>query len=283
MISTVIVTYNRFLSCKRTVNSLLSQSLLPSEIVIIDDASSKPFEFNHPLVRVIRNNSEMGLSVSRNIGVKVSKGDIITFIDDDAIADRDWIKNIKRAFLEFNADIVGGPVFPLFLSKPPKWFNVKQFGVCIGVNQKDDIIGCNFAVKRSVFERIGYFSESLGRKYGVLLSGEETEFLQRARRAKLKVLFIPDAKVYHIVYPHRLTLYYLMRRIWWQGITDYYSLFSSPTPFYKTILKLSLKKMGSIALSISRILLSPKNKRRELLVLIKQTGFFYAMLKKKSV
>jgi len=113
-VSAIVVTYNRPLSCKKTISSLLSQSILPYEIIIVDDASSKPFEFNHPLVKVFRNQFELGLSASRNIGVKVSRGDIVAFIDDDAIADRDWIKNIEYAFREYDADIVGGPRFPTF-------------------------------------------------------------------------------------------------------------------------------------------------------------------------
>ena len=281
-VSAIVVTYNRPLSCKKTISSLLSQSILPYEIIIVDDASSKPFEFNHPLVKVFRNQFELGLSASRNIGVKVSRGDIVAFIDDDAIADRDWIKNIEYAFREYDADIVGGPVFPLFLSKPPEWFDIKQFGWSVGINKKD-IIGCNFAVKRSVFERIGYFDENLGRKYGKLLSGEESEFLQRARYANLRVLFMPEIKVHHIVHPHRLTLYYLMKRVWWQGITEYYYLLSQPKSFHKAILKLSLKKMVSIALSALRILLSPKNRRRGLLTLTLQTGFFYAIFKRRKI
>lgn len=69
-VSVVIVTYNRPLSCRKAVNSLLSQSILPCEIIVIDDASSKPFEFNHPLVKVFRNQFELGLSASRNFGSK---------------------------------------------------------------------------------------------------------------------------------------------------------------------------------------------------------------------
>lgn len=278
-ISVVIVTYNRPLSCRKTINSLLSQSTLPFEIIVIDDASSRPFNFDHPIVKVYRNQFELGLSGSRNIGVKISKGDVIAFIDDDAIADVDWIKNIERAFQEHNVDIVGGPVLPLFLLKPPKWFDVKRFGLCIGINQKDEIIGCNFIVKRSVFEKIGFFNENLGRKYKKLLSGEEIEFFKRANYTKLKILFIPDIKVYHIVHPHRLTFHYLMKRTWWEGVTQYYLILLS-TSFHKDILKVSLKKIGSIAFSMLRILLSPKNTRKWILTLILQMGFFSAMLKR---
>lgn len=278
-ISVVIVTYNRPLSCRKAVNSLLSQSILPFEIIVVDDASSRTFEFNHSLVRVFRNQFELGLSASRNIGVKLSKGDIIAFIDDDAIADSDWIKNMRCAFLEHHADIVGGPVFPLFLSKPPEWFDVEQFGGFVGISQKDEIIGCNFAVKCSVFERIGYFDENLGRKYGKLLSGEESEFFRRAMHAQLRVLFIPDIKVYHVVFPYRLTPRYLINRAWWQGITQYYYYLTAPgASFYKTM----LKKIGSIVLSVLRILLSLKSRRKWLLFFIRQMGFFYALLKKKK-
>lgn len=277
-VSVIIVTYNRKFECEKSITSLISQSCLPMEIIVIDDGSSKPFEFNHPLVKVFRNPFELGLSASRNIGVKLCRGDIIAFIDDDAIADDDWVKNIRHAVQEYDADIVGGPVLPLFLSKVPEWFDIKQFGACIGINQKD-IIGCNIAIKRSVFEKIGYFNENLGRKYGKLLSGEETEFIQRAKHAKMKIHFIPSAIVYHIIYPHKLTLYYLLKRIWWEGVTQYKHYISSlESSFSVNILKTLLKKMGNITLSMLRILFIPQNKRKWLLALILHMGFIFATI-----
>jgi len=221
-ISVVIVTRNRNRDCTETVESLLKQTMLPEEIIVVDSGSSAPFAYEHPKVRVIRINAEIGLSMSRNVGIRASKGDIVAFIDDDAIAYEDWIEGIFNSIK--NADIVGGPVSPLYLSAPPQWMNdttVKPFlGLATGCLQ-NHVIGCNMAMRREVFEKVGYFSRALGRNHGKLLSGEETEFFLRAQRCGIKIESAKIMKVSHKVLPYRLTFQYLLNRFMWQGVTDY--------------------------------------------------------------
>ncbi|MFX0135406.1 MAG: glycosyltransferase [Candidatus Hodarchaeota archaeon] len=266
-VAVVIVTYNRNKDCKDTLNSLLKSSKLPNEIIVVDDSSSTPFEFDHELVRILRHDQEIGLSASRNIGVKASNSDIIAFIDDDAIASKNWIKNILKTFKN-NIGIAGGPVLPLYLTTTPKWWDEKKFGLCIGIDD-ETIIGCNLIIKKSVFQDIGYFNINLGRKYGKLISGEENEFIERAIKLGIKILFNPQIIVYHKVYPHRLTIKYLIERVFWQGKSD----FIMKTTNYKTMPKI----IKNIITNMVRCIIYPIEFKRYVLNIVRQIGYLFAI------
>lgn len=89
---------------------------------------------------------------------------------------------------------------------------------------------------------------------------------------------MPEVKVHHIVPPHRLTFYYLMRRTWWQGVTDRYYLLTSL--HYNDMLKITVNKAAGAAFSIVRFLLFPRKRRKWVLMLILQAGFFLGALER---
>ncbi|RLI45328.1 hypothetical protein DRO64_02695 [Candidatus Bathyarchaeota archaeon] len=223
-ISVIIVTYNRPILCNRLLQSLEKQSVKPYEAIVIDDHSIKPF---HPIKKycfpllLIRNKKELGLAASRNIGIKRAKGDILAFIDDDALPFKDWLCSIKKNIIDHELDIVGGPCVAIYMTDPPFWWDPKILGKYLAV-ANNFIVGCNFAVKKEVFKKIGFFNEKLGRYAGSKISGEETEFILRAYMRGYKVLFTSDVKVRHIISPQRLTLAYLIKRAWSQGLSTYF-------------------------------------------------------------
>jgi GT2 family glycosyltransferase len=218
-ISVVIVTRNRNRDCTETVESLLKQTVLPAEVIVVDSGSLIPFVYEHPKLKVIRINSEIGLSLSRNLGIQASIGNIVAFIDDDAIAHEDWIEGISNSIK--NPDIVGGPVNPLFFSTHPLWTNDPGLNCVAWGCSENLVIGCNMAMRREVFEKTEYFSASLGRNRGKLLSGEESDLFLRAQRCGMKIEFTKLMKVSHKVFPYRLTFRYLLSRLIWQGVSSY--------------------------------------------------------------
>lgn len=229
--SVLIVTYNRLNDLVKAVQSVLNQTTPPFEVIVIDDCSTNPVKLKEHKgkIRVIRNNLERGLSASRNIGVKVAKGEYIAFLDDDATADKHWLRELKRS-LDLGYDIVGGALEPHYFTKPPSWWDEKVLGGTAAVGNKyavkrsgkpmSGVWGCNFAVRKDVFRKIGYFREDLGRYRGKLLSGEETEFKLRAQKAGMKIAFNEKAIVFHKVYPYRLVLSYLFKRGWYEGVSE---------------------------------------------------------------
>ncbi len=130
-ISVVICTRNRLEYLERCIASLLQQTRLPDEIVIVDDCSSDElnvFEFFRKEIFqqslriksligfetslvLLKNKHHSGIVLSRNLGIKTAKGDIVAFMDDDSFAHKDWLKNMELSY-EDNRRIVGvgGPI-----------------------------------------------------------------------------------------------------------------------------------------------------------------------------
>ena len=93
-ISVIIPAYNAERYIRTAIESCLSQTYAPHEIVVIDDGSTDStadLAESFPLpVRVIRLHKNMGVSVARNRGVQASTGDWLAFLDAD-----DWFLPVK--------------------------------------------------------------------------------------------------------------------------------------------------------------------------------------------
>src|SRR5690606_23331645 len=93
-VSVIITTFNRPDALRRAVESVLNQSMLPLEVIIVNDGKklSKNEEYVlHPLVRIVQNVQSRGANFSRNRGSDLSKGNILMFLDDDDTWERDKI------------------------------------------------------------------------------------------------------------------------------------------------------------------------------------------------
>lgn len=90
-ISVVIPLYNKKETILRAIRSILAQTSLPEEIVVVNDGSTDGSEqlvtkLNHPLVRLV-NQSNAGVSAARNKGIAEAKSEWIAFLD----ADDEWL------------------------------------------------------------------------------------------------------------------------------------------------------------------------------------------------
>lgn len=218
-LSVVIVTYNRPIEVELATRSLLNQSIRPFEVIVIDDASNPPLQLNlfDPIVRIVRFDDEIGASKARNYGISSAKGDYVAFIDDDAIASKHWVAAVKQGIC-CGAEVLGGPLTPIYRAKPPVWWSEKDIGYFVGVGNlaKREIWGANMVFKKEVFQKIGFFDPKLGPQKGKHLNGEDTYLIDKAK-AQLKVAFLPEANVFHIVMPNRLTLRYIFRWAYYSG------------------------------------------------------------------
>ena len=119
LISIVICTHRseRYEDFIEAVNSLLSQSYNNLEMIVVVDGNKELYdkiqksgieEADKADVKVILNEENMGLSESRNRGMKEAKGDVIAFFDNDAVADEDWLKELEGMYREYDAIAAGG-------------------------------------------------------------------------------------------------------------------------------------------------------------------------------
>lgn len=140
-----------------------------------------------------------GVSSARNAGIRAASGDIIGLVDADCVLAKDWLAAIVR---EFDADpdlaMIGGR---LELFDPTdqdistrKWR--ERFAVSLAKGNIDAIPGCNMAVRCSALRAIGLYDVRLG-PGAPLKIGEDIDLVYRFARRGLKVVYTPDALVFH--------------------------------------------------------------------------------------
>ncbi len=152
-----------------------------------------------------------GVSRARNTGVRASGGDIIAFLDDDALPDAGWLAALVDELEDPLVLAATGRVLPLDPPAPaiatlsvvdpdlgaeprrvdrstPYWFEIANFG---GLG-----IGCGIAFRRQAFDVIGGFDERLGR--GTFINGAEEHFaFFKLIDAGYRVAYTPRAIVRH--------------------------------------------------------------------------------------
>jgi glycosyltransferase involved in cell wall biosynthesis len=170
--------------------------------------------------------TKQGLSYARNRGINHSNGDIIAFTDDDAMVDRYWLLNIERAFEEHNVSCVGGKILPIWEIPKPQWLKQDLHYILALLDRGDKsfylkspiVWGANFSVKADIFDKYGGFDTNLGRIPARLFSGEETEFLRRILNRGEKILYYPNAVIYHCIPKERISKSYFRRWKYDQGV-----------------------------------------------------------------
>ena len=235
---------------------------------------------------------KQGLSVARNSGICNSSGDLLFFLDDDAILDKNCLSTYCLIFEKFGFNCMGGKILPLprnFSSKDlPDWFNNSLWGALSMVIIGDKVkrvfypnfpYGANFVVHRKLFEKYGVFNLSMGRKGKNLISNEEIEFFLRLEENNEPIHFIPDAMVYHLVQKKRLKLSFFVRRFLAQGISDAFMFINNMGVQY-TYFKLYNKLYEvvlAIPLFIGRKIADRSNYINPIFKLFYNMGYFYSV------
>jgi GT2 family glycosyltransferase len=211
------------------INSLLTQNYENTEIIVVVDGNEELYtkiSENKNIDKIILNDKNLGLSESRNKGIKEAKGDVIAFFDDDAVADENWLEELVKMYEEKEAIAAGGELLPKWVTKKPK-FLPEEYYWLVGATHKGfpekvtevrNTFGSNLSFKADVLRELGGFRSEMGVKGKGLLQGEETELCERMRNKFGKgVIYNPAAIVYHKVFPERLKMRFLLRRAFWQG------------------------------------------------------------------
>ena len=210
--SVVVASRNRPQQLKECLKFILETLTADDEIIVVDSASASSDEIVDIALtagaRLLR--TEMGGSArARNLGIQHARGGFVAFTDDDARVESGWLNAIVSRFTDPAVAAVVGPVFELDSAPPkllisfahfdaahdvvsfsranPDWFARVRVGA-IGS-------GANLAVRRSVFERHGFFPESLGR--GVPIPGDENYYLLKLVEGGETVMNEPTARVHH--------------------------------------------------------------------------------------
>ncbi|HEY9873416.1 MAG TPA: glycosyltransferase family 2 protein [Candidatus Obscuribacterales bacterium] len=240
LVSAIICTHNRQQYLGAAIDSLQQQEFPDYEVVVVDNGSS---DRTRDIVaeRLPQGRLKyvyepvIGLSVARNTGAKESAGEILAYLDDDAVASSRWLGVLYNAYSS-NAKlaIAGGKVTLLWPDgmTPPRWLSENLSGNLGAYDLGDTVVyinqpgmtprGLNYSIRRSFLDQIGGFNVNLGRVGKNLLSNEEVHMTELALQQGWQVAYLPDALVAHNVAPERLQPAWFLSRGWWQGISECY-------------------------------------------------------------
>ena len=251
-VSIILPTYNRTDTLQKCLNSVLNQTYLDWELIIVDDSTTndvemlaKRFTTHDTSISYSRNEERMGLPASRNKGISLSAYPMVLFIEDDLILDTDaleklvtyfdeklhsseriaavapsrpWIEgtgtNPSEKFLSKNNDLASSPcVQSKFTGLIYHNFS-PEFEA---LQEVHDIHPCALYLKQALTE-VGLFDET---SYVGSFFYEDSDLNHRLRKSGYKLYFAPDAIFHHVITsqggcrttPVRYYLYFVLNHI----------------------------------------------------------------------
>lgn len=225
-ISVCIATYRRTERLEALLSDLSQQTLLPSEVIVVDNdcagsarstverhrkqVTAYPIRYD---VQPARN-----IALTRNRTVELSTSDWLAFIDDDERAPERWLSQLAEALRQYSADAVLGPVVPLVPEGAPAWIRRGRFydfsrlktGAEVPLNNMRFgnvlLLGSRLRQEALPFDPV----------YG-LSTGEDADLLLRLVNKGAKVIWCDEAIVLEPIVSARLSLRWLLRRAYSGG------------------------------------------------------------------
>jgi len=231
-LSIIICTYNRASYIEAAFDSLYNQSsgLESFETIIVDNNSTDNTAEVFKQWRASHTNgsftylteTKQGASFARNTGAASAKGQWLCFMDDDAIANSNYVENIIK-HIETKPEAVGfgGRIIPKYIPSEPKWMSyyvsslVGNFDyaptACAFENGKYPIES-NMIVKKAVYDSIGGFNTNLPGVVGTIrIGGEGKELFYKIIALGHTIYYDPSICVQHVVEVKKLTSEYMYR------------------------------------------------------------------------
>ncbi len=228
--SLVINTIDRAEQLRTTLRGLEHQSYPRFEVVVVvgptHDHTLQVLSEYDGRVRVLRCPTA-NLCRSRNIGVAAARGDIVAFIDDDAVASRTWVEQLARLFQDADLHGTGGSVYRVYPQEAKMEF---QLGICSSLSEYVDTcdtrlshvtpqgeavrwveraMGTNMAYRRSALLDVGGFDEFY------VWRADDSDLALRLANAGKRVRTVKEAVVYHIPGSSRHRQMFSHKIRWW--------------------------------------------------------------------
>jgi len=272
MLSVIICTYNRDKYIYNVLKSLADNdfSVKEYEIVLVNNNSTDntESECNRFHVKFPNVNfryfieKDQGLSHARNRGIKESIGNVLVYVDDDALVNEAYLQTYD-CFFKQNPSIsaAGGAIIPKYETQAPTWMSHYTKNLITGYLYKGDKIveftqgkypgGGNAAYRKEVFDQIGYFNVDLGRKGNSLVGAEEKDIFDKMTKLGMRFFYLPNAILYHIIPESKLTRDYFTRLTYSIGRSEYLRTNAiSKSKYFKRLISEGIKWTASIILYI---------------------------------
>jgi cellulose synthase/poly-beta-1,6-N-acetylglucosamine synthase-like glycosyltransferase len=208
-ISVIVIDYKKnnpyLLEC---LSAIQKQTFKDFEIILETD---HPLKLNFPKLKIVDYQGKyIPPANKRDHGAKIARGEILTFIDDDAYPDKRWLEKIIPNFKDKSVVAIGGPgITPPDVSwreAASGWASASPVGAGIYTyrflpTQKkylDDYPSMNLSVRREEFLKVGGYDSDYW-------PGEDTKLcLDLTGKLNKKIIYEPKAMVYH----HRRPLWF---------------------------------------------------------------------------
>ncbi|ADD04510.1 glycosyltransferase AglG [Natrialba magadii ATCC 43099] len=233
-VSVVVCTYSmdRFDVFCEAVESVQDQTYDAVEIVLVVDGNEDVFDRvrsrfgDDETVVCVCNDDNRGVSYSRTRGAEIASGDVVAFIDDDAVADPEWVEQLVQTYESTDAIAAGGRLVGDWRAGNP-WYLPAEFYWLVGVTHPNfathheevrNTFESNISFRRDVFLALGGFDPELGPTSDRYLHSEGAELCARMQeRYGSGVVYNSNAVVEHKVFEHRIQPRWLLRRAFQQG------------------------------------------------------------------
>jgi len=234
-IDLLIPTYNRsdlLAECLESVIRAGNPADLDWRAIVIDNNSTdntaevaRSFERRCPARVQYVFEGRQGKSAALNRGISTGTRALIGMIDDDEQIDSQWFRIAAESFADPAVDYIGGPYLPLWRAERPDWLPDGRQGV-LGADDPASLPpspvpfeghdyflrGGNAVIRRSVIERVGLYSTTLGPVGSDHGSCEDHEMFGRLQADGARGLYVPRLIIYHVIPPGRVSRKYF--RYW---------------------------------------------------------------------
>src|SRR3954447_5409950 len=172
-----------------------------------------------------------GLSRARNRALEWADVQVLAFVDDDAVVEDGWWEALRRRWADAPADVacIGGPIRPLYTVEPPPWFSngiahtltlLDRGGEMRDLDPHDEAVyGANISFRVAPLRDLGGFDPALGHSGARVFFAEEDEVQRALVRRGMRVRYVPDAAVRHVIPAERLKRRSFIRRRFAFGTT----------------------------------------------------------------
>ncbi len=232
IISVIICTYNRASYITGALESLHQQMIdrASFEIIVVNNNSTddteavcKAYIAAHPDMPITYlTEQEQGASAARNTGAANAKGGLYCFMDDDAVAEKDYLQLIISFFEQHPyAGGLGGRIIPRYIPEEPEWMSLYVSSMVGNFDYSKEVVEfgegkypleSNMIVPASAFHEVGGFNTAIPGVKGTLrIGGEGKEFFLKLRAKGYRIFYHPQIIVHHVVEVEKLTPAYLYR------------------------------------------------------------------------
>ena len=195
-ISVIVCSYNGARTIRECFEGLLKLEYPNFEVIVVNDGSNDAtaaiaHEYDFQLIST----HNRGLSAARNTGLEAATGEIVAYIDDDALPDPHWLNYLASTFLSTTHAGVGGPNIPPLGDGPIAECVANAPGgpvhVLLSDQEAEHIPGCNMAFRKSALQAIGGFDPQFRS------AGDDVDVCWRLQQQGGTLGFSPAALVWH--------------------------------------------------------------------------------------